>query len=104
MSSRSRGRNAAVGTSQHRAGDRPRLAERVEMPARQLHDAQTETRVCDVALELDREEAVIASGQDGRRDVGARAEGGGLVERDVGLITSVLAALCRKLRRHVVEE
>src|SRR4051794_39405508 len=42
--------------AEHCAGDRPRLAERVEVPARQLHDAQTETRVRDVALELDREE------------------------------------------------
>lgn len=45
---------------------------RVEVPVRRL--AEAETLVRDAALEVDREEPVVASGQDGRRHVGGRRE------------------------------
>jgi hypothetical protein len=63
------------------------------VPARHLHDAWAETLARDAALKVDREEPVVASGQDGRRHLGPRRERVRLVERDVGLLTSVLAAV-----------
>ena len=58
----------------------------------------------DAALELGREEPIVAAEQEPRGDVGPRVEGPGFLEGRARLSSDVVGRLCREIGRDVVEE
>ena len=79
-----------------------RLAERGEVSSRDLDDVEADAFAGHAALEVHREEAVVAAGEDRRRDVRPVVETAGLLEGDVGLGALVGLTGGGNLRRNVV--
>jgi hypothetical protein len=85
-------------------GETAWVCEREEMAAWKLVDGEMQSLSCDATLELDREEAIVASGDHVDPDRGPRLESAGLAEDDVSLGALARLALFHDLRWEVVEE
>jgi hypothetical protein len=66
-------------------GETARVREREEMATWKLADGDLEALLCHATLELDRKEAIVASGDHMDRYRRPRLESAGLAEHDIGL-------------------
>jgi uncharacterized protein (DUF1697 family) len=90
--------------TQELIGETARVREREEVATRKLVDLDLEALLCNATLELDRKEAIVASGDHVDRDRGPCLEIAALAEHDVGFGALLPHALFDDLRRNVVEE